>query len=282
LPNQYDSHNNTWNANQCLFPPSPRTVVDAAADPSELDNKETKADKHAATNHQQATERILSKPPRDLEALNAIFQGLIAIAGIIAVGVYAGEWYEMHTGGTQTAQLIEAARANSGAALSFAISAIGMQDKMEEALTDANTHFRDEQRPIIWVTNNLGSPKLTQSGQISWSWEYTNYGKTPSGNVYISEEIKIGDGPYTAARGQRSPAKGPPITPGKIDFASIASVEAVSREDFARLLGTDRAIGIRIRIDYADVYGTPHHTGICVSHLASGATVYCKEGNYIK
>jgi hypothetical protein len=161
----------------------------------------------------------------------------------------------------------------------------------QAANTDAENRFREDERPYIWFTAaGNGTPEFhptpntnPPTGQVVWSWHYTDYGKTPAyGLQFIREEIKVGDRPFKIMfeRAYR-PGIGTVIPPGKDDFATIPS-SPIAQEDFNRLLQIDRSIAIRGRVDYADAGGALYETGFCQSRLTSGATEYCEEDNYIK
>jgi hypothetical protein len=85
----------------------------------------------------------------------------------------------------------------------------------ETALNTARENFRAEQRPIIWLTNNLGSPQyvnLTNNpggGQITWQWHFTNYGKSPALHLAFHQLIKIGD-KIEEGHGHKGPSVGAP------------------------------------------------------------------------
>ncbi len=69
----------------------------------------------------------------------------------------------------------------------------------QTALQTARDNFRIEQRPIIWLTNNLGSPQYVNRTdkpdgcEIAWEWHYTNYGRSPALHLTFHQLIKIED-----------------------------------------------------------------------------------------
>jgi hypothetical protein len=136
VPDKYDPQNNTWKANQDTPPRRPRTGVDAAAGSPKLQSEQPEAEQSATASHQRRSPQILQKPPRDLDVVSIMVQVFIAIIGTIAVLIYAAEWYQMYTGGTQTERIISAANINAGAATSFAISAINAGEVIGSAEQD--------------------------------------------------------------------------------------------------------------------------------------------------
>jgi hypothetical protein len=156
----------------------------------------------------------------------------------------------------------------------------------ETALNTARENFRAEQRPIIWLTNNLGSPQyinLTNNpggGQIAWQWHFTNYGKSPALHLTFHQFIKIED--KTEGYGYKGPSVGAPVPTNKDDMAEIVSEPNIGAEQFKKLMAADEAIGISGEITYYDTYGAKYITTFCLRHLALGGILYCKEGNDIK
>jgi hypothetical protein len=73
-----------------------------------------------------------------------------------------------------------------------------------------------------------------------------------------------------------------PIPPNKVDAATVVPRPGIRSGEFARLLATDRAIGIRGEIKYMDSYGTDYQTTFCLEHLATGRIIYCNDGNDMK
>jgi len=69
------------------------------------------------------------------------------------------------------------------------------------ANNDAPDRFRQDERPYIWLTNDLGQPSFLQrpewkkeeGGYIVWDWHFTNYGKSPAYNITFRQGMTIGD-----------------------------------------------------------------------------------------
>jgi hypothetical protein len=158
----------------------------------------------------------------------------------------------------------------------------------QTALQTARDNFRAEQRPIIWLTNDLGSPQYfnlankTDGGQIAWEWHFTNYGRSPARHLTFHHLIKIGDKVEEGYGYNGQPSVGAPVPTNKDDRAAVASKPEISAEQFTKLMATDEAIGISGEISYEDAYGEKYTTMFCLRHLALGGILYCKEGNDIK
>ncbi len=152
----------------------------------------------------------------------------------------------------------------------------------------ARENFRHDQRPYIWLTNELGSPRIVSpragqsaTGQVIWTYHFTNYGKSPALNVRFYQYIKIGDRGFTSSYGAKEEHRGAPLPPNQDSIATVVSDE-ISREEFNQLLIADERISTRIRFVYSDSYAENYETGICLTRLHTGAIGYCKDGNYIK
>lgn len=148
---------------------------------------------------------------------------------------------------------------------------------------------RQEQRPIVWLTN-LGTPHLVMdkppsdhtTGQIVWDWHYTNYGRTPALHVAYRQFIVIDGKPSEGFGAKPTSSPAAPLPTDKDDFTSVVSAPGVTPEIFSRLMQTDEAIGIEGEITYEDAAGKRYHTTFCLRHLALGPIMYCRAGNDIK
>ena len=160
-----------------------------------------------------------------------------------------------------------------------------------DAVTNTRDSFREEQRPYVWLMNQLGSPGLAlvkpPTGQILWSWHLTDYGKTPAYKLVRKQYIKLsGDKIFTPSWDEQSISHTPiPLPPNKDDFNTVISRPGITAQEFNALMQQDEGIIIRIVVNYVDSYGEHYETGICLGHLASGAIEYTEQGNcrnYIK
>jgi hypothetical protein len=164
-----------------------------------------------------------------------------------------------------------------------------------EALRNARDNFRQDQRPYIWVTNDMGSPifvpwnndPASPTGQVIWTYRFTNYGKTPASNSTFTQEMKIGNRPFTKTYThdkQTRESIGAPLPPNKIDFSTVVSDPGITRTEFNQVISTQsrESISIRIVFTYTDNSIGKYETGVCLVRLNTGAISYCREGNYIK
>lgn len=57
-------------------------------------------------------------------------------------------------------------------------AAIDAAKAAQEAVRQSRENFQQDQRPYVWLTNDLGKPEFvqragTQSGQAIWDWHFT-------------------------------------------------------------------------------------------------------------
>lgn len=155
-----------------------------------------------------------------------------------------------------------------------------------EAVNNSEIQFHSDQRPILWITNDLGMPvSCGTAGQVCWNWQYQNYGKTPAHEVKFYQFIQIGDGPWVRSfSSHEGPDLGAPIPPGKIDNDSIVS-DPATRVDIDKSRTIDHYIRIKVRIEYRDAYGASYESGFCYGTLVAGwpkTMNYCPPpDNYI-
>lgn len=161
-----------------------------------------------------------------------------------------------------------------------------------QALRQSTEHFRNDQRPYVWFSKDgLGTIEFIRnpntsppSGQIVWTFHFTNFGKTPAHDLFTYKAMRIGAenqfresyGFSLAPRG-----KGPPLSPTEDMFHTVVSDPGITPEEYARYLVTDRAIAIQLRFEYRDFYGCWYESHACLQRLASGAIQFCQDENYI-
>jgi hypothetical protein len=117
-------------------------------------------------------------------------------------------------------------------------AAVKAASTAEDALKNARENLRSKQRPIIWLTNNLGAPqfipnlnKADGTGQIVWDWHFRNYGKTPARHITYRDFMRI-ENITEESHGATGPSIGAPLPTGKDDFATVVSHPAISQTEF--------------------------------------------------
>jgi hypothetical protein len=161
------------------------------------------------------------------------------------------------------------------------------QENTVKALNLTRDHFQQEQRPYLWVTNNLGSPafvpnpKTPAAGQVIWTYHFTNYGKTPAYKIRFVQYMKLGDGPLVQSYGEPSQSIGAPLPPNKDDFSTIVS-EPITQQQFLEFSNGPGGITMQAHFSYTDGFGGSYVTHLCARRTNAGSITYCKEGNDIR
>jgi hypothetical protein len=139
-------------------------------------------------------------------------------------------------------------------------------------------NFIVDQRPYIWLTNNLGSPQVWNKRtdgkvQITWAFHYTNYGKTPANNVTVESFIRLGNGEFKHGEGYVGRQNGEPIPPNKDDFSEIPSWP-ISPDEANQYAAMDSGISIAGIFTYEDAPGNRYETDFCIGRLQLGGISY--------
>jgi hypothetical protein len=210
---------------------------------------------------------------RELSGPIPLFTLVIALTAIGQALVTYYQLSEMRSDGKQTQALQDTA------------------DVAKESLNIARKNFALDQRPYIWLTNDLPGPGFMETpskapnGQVLWNLQFMNYGRSPAHDVRFTVTTLAGEGAIVRAR-TIPPLNqfGSPMPPGKVNFSTGVSREVVSRAEFTRLMGLDDALVMFGRFHYTDIAGTPYETTFCLRHLRTGAVSFCagSEWNSIK
>lgn len=163
----------------------------------------------------------------------------------------------------------------------------------QESLEQARKSFVRDQRPYIWLTNDLGHPGYIEARvnsvltdqRIAWDFHYLNYGKSPAHNVRFFAVVLSGANADEMPR-PLAPFVGPgvPLPPGQTDLATAISRKRISRETFTGLEHQQNAILTYGVIKYEDADGNEYESGFCFHNLATAAVMFCsgKNSNFIK
>ena len=202
-----------------------------------------------------------------LTKLMIYFTGLIAVATALYMIFSGWQLYEIRSGGDETRKLAQAAR-------------------------DSADIARQDQRPYVWLTNDLGRPGCIRPPAapsspecyVVWDFRFTNYGRAPANNVRFVGNLNVGDGAGGKPKIFEPLKVAAPLPPGKNDFATALWQTKITEQEFERLMKSEDTIVLFGRILYTDTYGQDYETGFCLQHLVSGAIAYCggNEGNYIR
>jgi hypothetical protein len=133
---------------------------------------------------------------------------------------------------------------------------------------------RDEQ-PNVWITDNLGLPQFRSSdgitGQIVWSWNYTNFGKGKPINLAVEHFMRLGaTAPFKHSFGATKAGYGGEIPTNKTSFATTIS-GVIEKTQFDQLMATDFGISVLIEFSYSDAVEKPIKSAVCMARLITGA-----------
>jgi hypothetical protein len=171
------------------------------------------------------------------------------------------------------------------AVIAYAGLALWQGRLTREAITNSSKQFQADQRPILWVTNDTGTPQVyvnpkdPTTGQILWTWHFTNYGKTPVSELRFRQYMKLGDGDFVPSNGEKEEVFGAPIPAGKVDTDTVISRELKVSE--INDLIQSGGVTVKIIIEYTDAYKSRYETKVCMNRTNAGSIAYCKDENYI-
>ena len=194
-------------------------------------------------------------------------------AAVVAASIYAG------VAAGQLSEMRKASRA-----------AVDAVTQARQANLDARARFQQDERPYVWTTTTgLGAPQFVptpdkSTGQVIWTWHFTNYGKTPAYNVRFRQYISIDGGPFVESYGTPNDGdKGGPLPPTQDIFDTVVSKPGITPAEVSHAIGiSGKGVTIKIRVTYTDSALEMYETGICLTRLNTGAIAYCREDNYIK
>jgi hypothetical protein len=163
----------------------------------------------------------------------------------------------------------------------IAIGAVFASYSAWNSLQTTRAIFKADQRPIIWLTNNVAQPQIIippgkDSGQVVWDFQTTNYGKSPALRIRYETYMSIDGGPYLMDYGmaEKGSTVGAPMPPGKLDFDTVISAPGITASEFARLFTVHEGISISDLIHYEDANGGSYETAFCLARLVGGAIEY--------
>lgn len=168
----------------------------------------------------------------------------------------------------------------------IAAAAIWSSWNAQRAVDLTAKNFVIEQRPYLWLGDNLGSPAIWNDpdgkAQIYWSWFFTNYGKTPANDMSYRTFISLGGAafkPSFKTKDDSSADLGAPVTPNKAgDHATVIS-EQIGPDAATTFLTTDHGVRIAGIITYKDAYGNIYETDFCLGKLKTGDIAYERPSN---
>ena len=160
----------------------------------------------------------------------------------------------------------------------FAWSAWQESKNTTAALQGQLDVLREQQRPFLYLSNIApsvgGWPSFhTDTGQIRWAFDYTNFGHSVAYNSFPEIFIKIGDESF-----QPSSADGKRVThvdlpPNALVAAYVWSRKGFNADYFNTLMKQDGAIEIKVKFHYFDAsLKETYESGFCLVHNADLVT----------
>jgi hypothetical protein len=144
----------------------------------------------------------------------------------------------------------------------------------EDSAKAVSDNFRIDQRPYLWVTDNMALPFRFQTGQIVWNVEYTNYGKTPAVGGLVTRRIKIGDADFVPDANpilSQTGVPSAPLAPNKTNYFSVLSPTRFTEAEFQTIMKTGGHIVISVKFEYSDLFGGGHETNLCLTYFDTEA-----------
>jgi hypothetical protein len=165
----------------------------------------------------------------------------------------------------------------------IAVAAIWSAIDAQKAVNLTQENFAIDQRPYIWINNNLELPGYFEFlKKIVWSFHFTNYGKTPANNVLLKVKMSVGGTQYPILEAHPRPPRGNPLPPNKDDFNTAVSDAQFTRDEFQRVFGVDFGIGISGLILYQGASDAWYESRFCLAHLATGAILHDNLNDYCR
>jgi hypothetical protein len=207
--------------------------------------------------------------------------GGVAIAFVLAWF----NWGTLHQIQRQTPAIQQSATAASGAAKAA-----------QDAIKQARDQFRQDQRPYVWLTNDIGpffrvsigsgAVKAPADGRLAFNFHFTNYGKSPAIRVTVRSRIVLGKDAeivYPAWKPLQTDS-GSVLPPGKVDFNTAASDAAIEPSIVTKILapGPYEPVVVHGIFHYSDLYGTEYTSEFCIGRGAGGNYYYCDGHNSVK
>jgi hypothetical protein len=131
-----------------------------------------------------------------------------------------------------------------------------------------------EQRPYLWLTNDVFQPVIDKEGRLNWDAKFINSGKTPANNVrLVQRKVAVFDD-WRRDANFSEPVSGTIIPPGISNRITIEYPDALTPDQIRTVLGHNIQIVAAIVIQYSGVPGTTYESDACISHLDTGATSF--------
>jgi hypothetical protein len=267
---------------------------------------------------QPATEQQLQTAEQNIEKRMSAFERSIvrltwaAVAiSILTALIFAGQLYEMISGGTQTDKLVNYAKTQANASSDQADAAQQFSDtaedingrmsdtvdQLESAANSAKTSIQATQNALrldqrAWLTVKTATlekpPAMNEKLRVSI--EVTNSGKTPAIDAITASTVITRQ---SLSKDDFGPTTGSPPSRGVVGPNVPLLLPAESSDPFSiqgqiDALKTTHAIYVIGRVFYKDVFQGCHETDFCFrlppEQFSKGVMVFasCETGNRVK
>ncbi len=221
---------------------------------------------------------IESKPDKVLKWGKAVLE-VLAFLGLLA--------YVCET--RKTNNLTQRALENSK--IQFAQSQDVSKTQFNQAQSTSWKQFVTDQRPYVWLTNDLGPFTIAShssgntSEKLAFNFHFTNYGKSPA--IYCRSEGRIVFGKNaenTIYFRSLDPKGGTIIPPRKDAFNTAWSDSPVDPALLTRIqtAGTIEYVTVSEYIQYSDTSGNTYSSEFCLQRNPGPGITFCKDHNSIK
>jgi hypothetical protein len=157
----------------------------------------------------------------------------------------------------------------------------------QQALNVTRENFRQDQRPYVWLTNDIGPFQRVSTsiggalgGRLAFNFHFTNYGKSPAINCSVESHIGLGRGGGERILWSKlDPKSGSILPPGKTDFNTAFSEQAITNETWEKIntIGRIEYVTVRGRFQYFALDGTMYSGEFCVERSPSLGPAYCSD-----
>jgi hypothetical protein len=135
-------------------------------------------------------------------------------------------------------------------------------DAAEQTLKITRENFETDERPIIWLKSNQ-TPRLVE-GKIIWTYEFSNYGKTPANNIRFAEALVVYDSLIPDFPPKDKWNYAPPQPPNAAGALHTAqSVEAYDTAQLQKFMSVGSGIVVSVQITYEGLQRHPFQTEFC-------------------
>lgn len=201
---------------------------------------------------------------------------IVSVVSLFLFGItihYARlQWHEMHE---STIQSTRAANTANRAV-----------DIANTALTQSKNQFVQDERPYVWITDNIQLGETSSSdpiapNRIAVNYDILNYGKSPALNVQMVANIAVGDKAERQTALKAFNKSGGSIMPPTKGANASAISDTPPYPNF-HTYGDKHKIVVYGRIRYNDLYGNVYISDWCLAYVGAIHPSNCPDRNRMK